>query len=122
MLKISWMVKLVVLRLWGHCCLISEENVAAPIKGLKIEKAASLAGVVSEMMKESGGFGTRWMTQLINIVKEGCIPDYLRNSILVPVYKGKGDPPVCGTYRDIKLMEQPMKVLEIVLEKMIRCQ
>ena len=27
------------------------------------------------MMKASGGFGTRWMTDLINnIVKEGCIP------------------------------------------------
>ena len=33
------------------------------------------------------------MTDLINnIVKECCIPDDLRKSILVPVYKGKGDP------------------------------
>ena len=39
-------------------------------------KAAGPTGVVSEMMKESGGFGSRWMTDLINnIVKEGCIPD-----------------------------------------------
>ena len=35
-------------------------------------------------MKASGGFGSRWMTDLINnIVKEGCIPDW-RKSILVP--------------------------------------
>ena len=41
-------------------------------------------------MKASGGFGTRWMTDLINnVVKEGCIPDDWRRSILVPVYKGK---------------------------------
>ena len=28
-------------------------------------------------MKEAGGFGSRWMTDLINkiVVKEGCIPD-----------------------------------------------
>ena len=38
-------------------------------------------------------------------------------SILVHVYKGKGDPLVCGSYRAIKLLEQPMKVLERVLEK-----
>ena len=57
---------------------------------------------------------TRWMTYLINnIVKDGCIPDDWRKSILVPVHKGKGDPPVCGSYRSIKLLEQSMKVLEI---------
>ena len=60
----------------GPHCLISEEEVEAAIKGLKIEKAAGPTGVVSEMMKATGGFGSRWMTDLINnIVKEGCIPD-----------------------------------------------
>ena len=58
------------------------------------------------------------MTDLINnIVKEGCIHDDWRKSILVPVYKGKGDQLVCGSYRAIKLLEQPMKVLERVLEE-----
>ena len=78
---------------------------------------------MGEMMKASGGFGTGWMTDLINnIVKEGCIPDDWRKSIPVHVYKGKGDPLVCGSYRAIKLLEKPIKVLERVLEKKIRCQ
>ena len=78
-------------------------------------------GVVSDMMKAAGGFGSRWMTDLINnIVKEGCIPDDWIQNILVPVYKGKGGPLVCGSYRAIKLLEQPMKVFERVLEKRIR--
>ena len=120
MLRMTGMVKWIVLR-WP-CSLISEEEVAAAIKGLKIGKAAGPTGVVSEMMKESGGFSTRWMTDLINnIVKEGCIPDNWRKSILVPVYKGKGDPLVCVSYRAFKLLELPMKVLERVLEKRIRC-
>ena len=107
----------------GPHCLIPEEEVAAAIKGLKIGKAAGRAGVVSEMMKAAGGFVSKWMTDLINnIVKEGCIPDDCRKSILVPVYKEKGDPLVCGSYRTIKLLEQPIKVLERVLEKRIRCQ
>ena len=60
----------------GPCCLISEEEVAAAIKGVKIRKAAGSTGVVSEMIKTSGGFCTRWMTDLINnIVKEGSILD-----------------------------------------------
>ena len=74
-------------------------------------------------MKVAGGFGSRWKTDLINnIVKEGCTHEDWRKSILVPVYKGKGDPLVCGSYRAIKLLEQPMKVLERVLEKRVRCQ
>ena len=109
----------------GPCCLISEEEVAGVIKGLKMGKAAGPTGVVSEMMKTSGGFGTRWMTDLINnIVKYSYIPDYWRKSILVPVYKGKGHPLVCGSYRAMKLLEQPLKVLERLLERGsdVRCQ
>ena len=41
-------------------------------------------------MKESDGFGTRWMTDLINNIVKESIPDDGRKSILVPVYKGKG--------------------------------
>ena len=60
----------------GPCCLISEEEVAAAIKRFKMVKSAGPTGVVSEMMKASGGFGTRWMTDLINnIVKDRWIPD-----------------------------------------------
>ena len=73
-------------------------------------------------MKASGGIGTRWMTGLINnIVKEGCIPHDWRGSVLCAC-KGKGDPLVCDSYRPIKLTEQPMKVLERVLEKRVGCQ
>ena len=50
----------------GPRCLISEEEVATAIKGLKMGKAAGPTGVVSEMMKAAGGFGSRWMTDLFN--------------------------------------------------------
>ena len=35
---------------------------------------------------------------------------------MVNVYKGKGDPLECGSYRGIKLTEHVMKVLERVVE------
>ena len=107
----------------GTHCLISEEEVAAAIKGLKIGKATGPTGVVSVMIKAASGFGSRWMTDLINnIVKECCIPDDWRKRILVRVYKGKCDSLVCGSYIAIKLLEQPMKVFVRVLEKRNRCQ
>ena len=65
----------------------------------------------------------RWIEKAAHptvVVSEMMIADDWRKSILVSVYKGKGDPLVCGSYRTIKL--QPMKVLERVLEKKIRCQ
>ena len=100
----------------------------AAIKRFKIVKSAGHTGVVSEMMKSSGGFGTRWMTDLINnIVKEDWITDDWRKGILVPVYKGKCDPLMCGSYRAIRLLKQAMKVLEQqmkVLERRldVKCQ
>ena len=60
------------------------------MKGLRIGKTAGQSDVVSEMMKSSGDFGTRWMTDLIKrLVKDGYIPDELKNSTLVPMYKGR---------------------------------
>ena len=57
----------------GPHCLISEEEVAAAIKGLKIGKAAGPTGVVSEMMKAAGGFGSRWMTDLITTLLKKAV-------------------------------------------------
>ena len=62
----------------GPCCLISEEEVAAATKGLHIGKAAGPTGVVSGMMKASGGFGTGWITDLINN-KDGAIEEKGKN-------------------------------------------
>ena len=45
---------------------------------------------------------------------------YLRigDSVLVPLYKGKGDVRDCGAYnRGVKLLEHGMKVVERVVEK-----
>ena len=32
------------------------------------------------------------------IVKEGCIPEDWKSSVILPIYKGKGDPTECGSY------------------------
>ena len=107
----------------GPCCKISSEEVEKAIKKMKIGKAAGPSGVVSEMIKAADGIGVAWLTDLCNsIVKEGRIPEDWKNSLLVPVYKGKGDPLECGSYRGIKLLEQAMKVIERVFETRIRKQ
>ena len=48
------------------------------------------------------------------IVKEGCIPEDSKSSVVLPIYKG--DPMKCGSYRGIKLLEHAMKVVERIFE------
>ena len=56
------------------------------------------------------------------IVKEGSIPVDWKSSVVLPIYKGKGDPMECGSYRGIKLLEHAMKVVERIFEHRIRQQ
>jgi len=44
--------------------------------------------------------------------KEGCIPEDWKSSVVLPIYKGKGNPMECGSYRGNKLLEHAMKVVE----------
>ena len=107
----------------GPSCRIEEEEVAKALKCMKKGKAAGPSGVVVEMMAAGGDLTVEWMTDLLNnIIEEGRIPTDWTKSTLVPLYKGKGDPLQCGSYRAIKLLEQGMKVMERVLEKRVRSQ
>ena len=53
-------------------------------------------------------------------MSSGKIPDDWRKSLIVSVYKGKGDALECGSYRGIKLLDQVMKVFERVIERRVR--
>ena len=61
------------------------------------------------------------MTDICNLVaSSGKIPADWTLSTLILIYKGKGDPLECGSYRAIKLLEHGMKVLERVMERKLR--
>ena len=48
------------------------------------------------------------------------MPDDWKTSVIVPIFKGKGDVMSCGPYRGAKLLEHAMKIVERVLERRIR--
>ena len=107
----------------GPASRISELEVANAIKSMKLGKAPGLSGVVSEMIIAGEEVSVSWLTDLCNcIVKEGHVPEDWKSSVSIPIYKGKGDPMDCGSYRGVKLLEHAMKVIEKVLEKRIRAQ
>ena len=79
---------------------------------MKKGKAAGPTGIVSEMFMADEDCSVERLTSLCNlIVAQGRIPIDWKSSILLPVFKGKGDPVECGSYRAIKLLEHAMKVI-----------
>ena len=63
----------------------------------------------------------KFLTKLYNnLLEGGSMPDDWRKSVLVPIYKNKGDVQACGNYRGIKLMSHSMKLWERVIEKRMK--
>ena len=80
------------------------------LKKMKKHKAPGLSGLVTEMIQATGDTGTQWILDLCNgIVKKGNIPEDWKSSVVLPIYKGKGDPMEYGSYRGIKLLEHATK-------------
>jgi len=80
-----------------------------------------LSALEAEMIQTTGDIGTQWILDLCNgIVKEGCIAEEWKSSVVSPIYKGKGDPMECGSYRGTKLLEHDMEVVERIFEDRIR--
>ena len=78
------------------------DEVAAALKKMKRHNAPGLSGLVAEMIQATLDIGTQWMLDLCNgIVKEGCIPEDWKSSVVLLIYKGKVDPMECGSYRGI---------------------
>ena len=62
-----------------------------------------------------------WLTKLFNhIFRLNKMPDEWRRSVLVPIYKNKGDIQSYTNYRRIKLMSHTMKLWERVIEHRLR--
>jgi len=88
---------------------------------MKKGKAAGPTGTVSEMFIAEEDCSVEWLTSLCNLIAaQGRIPDDWKSSILLPVFKGKGDTMKCGSCRVIKLLERAMKVIECVFKRRIR--
>ena len=100
---------------------ISSAEVEVAVRSMKNGKAAGKSGVVTEMLKAMGKTGITFLTELFNeICKTACTPNDWKIGIIIPVYKGKGNPMECNSYRPIKLMEHSMKVFKRVLEQRLR--
>ena len=100
---------------------VTYEEVMEAMNKMKLGKAAGPSEVDMNMIMASGKFGVGVLKKLCQRVLDGKgMPEEWKTSVVVPIFKGKGDVMDCGAYRGVKLLEHAMKIVERVLEKRIR--
>ena len=100
---------------------ISRREVRRALSKMKKGKAVGPDGIPVEVWRCLGEEGIDILWDLFNkIYQQEKIPDSWRNSLLIPIYKDKGDIQDCANYRGIKLMAHTMKMYERIIEARIR--
>ena len=100
---------------------IEVKEVREVMSGMESNKALEVSEVSIDMLRAGGKECLIWMSDLLKAVwvKEK-IPEDWRKSLIVPIFKKKGDILECGNYRGIKLLKHGLKILERILDKRIR--
>ena len=100
---------------------INEAETARALKGMKSGKAVGSDEIPAEVWKCLGWFGVVTLCKLFNSVMiTETIPSAWRDSVLVPIFKEKGDIQECKNYRGIKLLTHTFKIWERVLDRRVR--
>ena len=81
------------------------------LRRMKKGKAVGRDELPVEVSKCMGKMGIKFLIRLFNRILMGKrMPQEWRRSVLIPIYKNKGDAQWCGNCREIKLMRDTMKV------------
>ena len=100
---------------------ITIDMVKKVISQMKAGKALGPSGIVVEMIRAASDMGASMIHDLAAaIIPDGKVPSDWEQSFIVCLYKGKGDALERGNYRGLKLTEQVMKVLERIVDGLIR--
>ncbi|KAK3530967.1 hypothetical protein QTP70_007276 [Hemibagrus guttatus] len=99
---------------------IRKDEVRKALKRMKSGKAVGPEDIPVEVWKCLGE-AVEFLTSLFNRVLESeRMPEEWRRSVLVPIFKNKGDVQSCSNCRGIKLMSHTMKLWERVVEARLR--
>ncbi|KAK3569006.1 hypothetical protein QTP86_021584 [Hemibagrus guttatus] len=100
---------------------IRKDEVRKALKRMKSGKAVGPDNIPVEVWKCLGEAAVEFLTSLFNRVLESeRMPEEWRRSVLVPIFKNKGDVQSCSNYRGIKLMSHTMKLWERIVEARLR--
>ena len=100
---------------------VSRKEVKNALRRMKKDKAVGPDDLPVEVWKCMGKMEIKFLTRVFNRLLMGeWMPEEWRRSVLIPIYKNKGDAQYCGNYRGIKLMSHTMKVWERIIETSLR--
>ena len=97
------------------------EEVTKNMQRMKNEKAVGPDDIPVEVWKCLGESALKFLTKMYNRTMESeRMPEEWRDSVLIPIFKNKGDVQSCSNYRGIKLISHTMKLWERIVEKRLR--
>ena len=100
---------------------ILRSEVEESLKSAKTGKTPGIDGITIEIIKAAGEAGVERLWRVCRTVwKDGIAPMEWRQSIIIPIWKRKGDRRECSRYRGISQHSQPSKVFARILENRIR--
>ena len=99
---------------------ITREMVEKSINKMKKGKTPDPSGAVTEILKASSDICSKIIADLTNsIIHDTTVPNEWKNSIIISLYKGKGEALDRGNHRGLKLTEHILKVIEQIIEDLI---
>ena len=102
---------------------ISKEEVRENMKRMKNGKAVGPDDILVEVWKCLGEIALEFLTKLYNRTMESeRMPEEWRDSVLIPIFKNKGDVQSCSNYRGIKSISHTMNLRERVVERRLRSE
>ena len=105
----------------GQPIRITIDMVKKAISQMKAGKAPGPSGIVVEMIRAAGDMGASMIHDLAAaIICDGKVHSDWEQSFTVCLYKGKEDALERGNYRGLKLTKQVMKILERIVDGLIR--
>ena len=96
--------------------LSSEGDVVPALNALKLGKAADEHGLTAEILRLFRPC-PQPLTQLLERFRQEGTPSTLGVSVLVPIYKGKGDQADLNNYRGISILPALAKLYALILER-----
>ena len=108
---------------YGPVTEIKRAEVRVALGKMKNGKAVGPDGIPVEAWKalDEEGIDILWLL-MKKIMDSEKIPEIWRESLLIPIFKEKGDIQCCENYRGIKLMSHTLKVFERIMDGRLRQQ
>ena len=101
-------------------CFVRRIQEPKALKRMKGGKAIGPDGIPIVVWRCLGDRAIVWLTKLFNLIfRSNKMPEEWRRSILLPIFKNKGDEPY-DEADGIKLMSHTMKLWEMVIEHRLR--